>query len=103
MTSPPNVTDAQPIVATVRTRVVGDGRAHPLSPALAVDAALSDPEFAEFVLAAPEATWVNPHLVLTDDGSWAVGLFHDRGGGLVSFGVVTVDRNGAVLSRRFDP
>lgn len=103
-----DVTDTKPIEARLDTAVGGPvGRtASALSPALAVDAALADPEFAAFVVAAPEASWVNPHLV-RQDGTWGVGLFRDGPGASgeprTVFGEVRIDGAGQVVGRRFEP
>ncbi|MBA2253704.1 MAG: hypothetical protein H0W07_01140 [Chloroflexi bacterium] len=100
-----DATDANPIVAELMTTVLGgDGRAS-MSPALAIDAALADPQFAAFVEAQPEATWINPHLHFPD-GLWGIGLFRfnpDDAQGLGMFGEVRIDAGGAIVGRRFEP
>jgi hypothetical protein len=93
----------QPIAAEIRTTVEGAGGAAALSPALAIDAALADPQFADFVQSNPEATWINPDVGVIA-GVWNVGLFVEvRGGGGERSGSVKVDQNGAIVGRRFDP
>ncbi len=96
----PNETDTKPITVAIETSVTGDGRAGAvLSPALVIDAALADPQFAAWVQAAPEATWINPELTVIE-GVWHVGLFRrDRQTDL--YGAVMVDQTGTIVGRRF--
>jgi hypothetical protein len=109
---PNDRTDADPISVRIDTVVQsppaastsGDGSAAlvPLAPSLAIDAALADPQFAAWVKAAPEATWINPHVVLLD-GSWHIGLFVTGANQLESFGEVTVAPDGSITGHRFEP
>ncbi len=97
--------DAKPIVAELVTTVLGGDGGAGMSPALAIDAALADPQFAAFVEAQPEATWINPHLQFAD-GLWGIGLFRfnpDDAQGLEMFGEVRIDAGGAIVGRRFEP
>lgn len=97
--------DAGPIVAELVTTVLGGDGGAGMSPALAIDAALADPQFAAFVEAQPEATWINPHLQFAD-GLWGIGLFRfnpDDAQGLEMFGEVRIDAGGAIVGRRFEP
>ena len=71
-----------------------------LSPALAVDVALADPQFAAWVQAAPEATWINPELTVIE-GVWHVGLFRTEAQQDL-YGAVMVDQGGTIVGRRFD-
>jgi hypothetical protein len=98
------VTDIRPIEVHIPTTIVGAAdRPAPLSPALAVDAALGDPQFGAWVQAVPEASWINPSVDLTD-GAWTIGLFrYGKNGELDLFGEVTIDPTGAITHRRFDP
>lgn len=99
---PPDLTDRRPIVARIDTAVEAGQAAPPMPPAVAVDAALADPQFAAWVEAGPEATWINPHLLYAD-GVWAVGLFRFGPGGRSElFGEVKVDGSGTVVGRRFE-
>jgi hypothetical protein len=61
----------------------------PLVPALAIDAALADREFAAWVKAAPESTGINPDVSLID-GIWHVGLFRFGANQLERYGGVTL-------------
>jgi len=87
----PDVTDVRPTEVRIPTTIVGVAdRPAPLSPALAVDAALGDPEFGAWVQAVPEASWINPSVDLTD-GAWTIGLFrYGKKGELDLFGAVTI-------------
>jgi len=82
----------------------GGGPPVPLSPALAIDAALADPEFAAWVKADPEINWVNPNIVL-QDGTWAIGLFKGGkfGDAPTRYGELKIDSRGQIAGRRFDP
>lgn len=97
----------KPISVAIETSVVGspapDG-AVPLSPALAIDAALADPEFAAWVGADPEASWINPDIVL-QDGVWAIGLFKNGHGAdpRTLFAQLKIDAAGQIIGRRFEP
>jgi hypothetical protein len=105
-----DVTTTKPIKAAIETTIVGPaassgaGLVAPLSPALAIDAALADPEFAVWVKADPELTWVNPNIVL-QDGTWAIGLFKGGkfGDAPTRYGELKIDARGQIVGRRFDP
>ena len=100
----PGVTDIRAIEVHIPTTIVGVAdRPAPLSPALAIDAALGDPQFGAWVQAVPEASWINPSIDLTD-GVWTIGLFrYGKHGELDLYGAVTIDPTGAITHRRFDP
>ena len=100
----PDDFDSTAVMATIPTEVAGAGAvAGGLAPGLAVDVALSDPQFAAFVQAAPEGTWVNPDLSLID-GTWHVGLFRTSGFDQeVLYEAVFVDASGQVVGRRSEP
>ncbi len=96
-------TDTDPIEVHIQTTVAGVAGAAPLSPALAIDAALADPQFAAWVQASPEDRWINPSIDLLD-GAWSVGLFRlGAGAQLDLYGAVTIDAMGTIIGRRFDP
>lgn len=103
--------EADPVSVAIDTQVqpppggVASGVAAapvPLVPALAIDAALADPEFAAWVKAAPESTWINPEVSLID-GAWHVGLFRFGANQLERYGGVTLAPDGSVTGRRFEP
>ncbi|MFL5681425.1 MAG: hypothetical protein ACJ77B_12580 [Chloroflexota bacterium] len=96
-------TDVEPISVRLDTSVVGQGGRPQLSPAVAIDAALEDPEFAAFVEAAPEDTWMGPDVTLIE-GNWAVTLFrYRRGDQTVVLGeTAIVDQTGRVVGHRSD-
>lgn len=95
-----DVFETKPIQVRIETTVEGKAAAS-LSPALAIDAALADPQFAAWVQAAPEATWINPSIDLVG-GSWSIGLFRQSSGAPTEpYGAVTVDPNGQITGRRF--
>jgi len=105
-----DITATKPIKVAIDTAVVvpaagtGGGAPAPLSPALAIDAALADPEFAAWVTADPEMTWVNPNIVL-QDGTWAIGLFKNGKvfGRPTRYGELKIDARGQIVGRRFEP
>jgi hypothetical protein len=109
---PNDRTDAESISVTIDTVVQpppaastsGGGSAGPvpLAPSLAIDAALADRQFAAWVKGAPEARWINPHVVLLD-GSWHIGLFVTGADQLETFGEVTVAPDGSITAHRFEP
>src|SRR4051794_35465434 len=98
----PDSYESIPISAKVATNVVGRSSARPASPGFAIDAALADPQFAAFVEAAPETTWINPDLNRID-GIWKVGLFRFGDGQLTLWAELGVDDGGRIVSRRFEP
>ena len=107
---PDDRTDADPIKVAIQTQVepapagaLGTTAGQPqLAPALAIDAALADPQFAAWVGAAPEATWINPNVALID-GAWHVGLFRFGADQLERYGEVTVAPDGTNAGHRFEP
>ena len=94
--------DTNPIVARLETSVFGGGGAASLAPGLAIDAALADGQFAGFVQAHPEATWINPDVGIID-GIWSVGLFVNGAGGETMFASVKVDQSGTIVGRHVEP
>jgi len=102
--------DTKAIMATIETTVIdggggggGVGGPAPLSPGLAIDAALADPQFAAWVEAAAENTWINPSVELAN-GVWDVGLFRlGDGAQRDMLGSVKVNPAGAIVGRRFEP
>ena len=107
---PDDRTESDPIKVAIQTQVepppTGSGGAAPgqprLASALAIDAALADPQFAAWVQAAPEATWINPNVALID-GVWHVGLFRFGADQLERYGEVTVAPDGSISAHRFEP
>jgi hypothetical protein len=105
-----DVTATKPIKVAIETTIAGPaagsggGAPPPLSPALAIDVALADPEFAAWVKTDPEVTWVNPNIVL-QDGTWAIGLFKGGkfGDAPTRYGELKIDAHGQVVGRRFEP
>jgi hypothetical protein len=97
-------TDTSPIESRVDATVIGaPGAKVPSSPALAIDAALADPDFASWVNAADQSTWINPS-VSFKDGVWGIGLFRVGAGDQHEmFGEVKVDAAGQIVGRRFEP
>jgi hypothetical protein len=95
--------DTHPIVAQLAVDVQGDGTGSRLAPGLAIDAALADPEFSAFVLASPEATWVNPDVAVIE-GNWWIGLFRRRldDPTVILRGEVMIDPAGQVVGHRFE-
>jgi hypothetical protein len=105
-----DITATKPIKVAIETTIAGpaagsgSGAPAPLSPALAIDAALADPEFAAWVKADPEVTWVNPNIVLQDE-TWAIGLFKGGkfGDAPTRYGELKIDAHGQIVARRFEP
>jgi hypothetical protein len=96
-------TDTHPVVASIRTRIVGDGAATVLAPGLAIDAALADPEFAAWVQDGPVDRWINPDVARIGD-TWQIGLFKTRAGGAAeAYQGVTVDAAGHIVGREAEP
>jgi hypothetical protein len=98
---PADAFDSTPVVAAIRTAVGGEGVAGGLAPGRLIDLALADPQFAAFVQAQPQATWINPD-VARIEGTWHVGLFRSSAGQDL-YGGVLIDGHGAVVGHRFDP
>jgi hypothetical protein len=73
-----------------------------LPPGPAIDAALRDREFTDWLDDVPSSTWNNMHRTLDlDAGTWEIGLFRNGNAGF--FGTVTMDaRTGEVLKHRFE-
>ena len=107
---PADRTDADPIKVAIQTQVApppagadaSSAGGRQLAPALAIDAALADPQFAAWVQAAPEATWINPDVSLIE-GIWSVGLFRNGPGDQTLYGAVTVAPDGTITGHRFEP
>jgi hypothetical protein len=98
-----DATATTPIVVRIDTTVRGGTGTVPLSPAIAIDAALADPQFAAWVEAGTEASWINP-IVGLQAGTWTIGLFRHGGDDESElFGSVAVDSTGKVTGHRFDP
>jgi hypothetical protein len=73
-----------------------------LTPARAIDAALADARFREWLERTPESTWINStHTLKPEAGTWDIGLFREDQG--THLGMVTLDaRTGEVLTHRFE-
>jgi len=92
----------EPIVVRLAGAVVG-GEPWPwLTPAQAIDAALADAEFRDWIAEFPSETWVNPTTTLDPEaGIWRVGLIRDAPGRALSH-ILTLDaRTGRVLGREY--
>ncbi len=89
--------DSHPLRVSARTAIAGPAGAGVLAPALAVDAALGDPQFAAF-LRDPVGRWLNPD-VARIEGTWQIGLFKSDGTSERYAGVV-VDAAGRVVGHR---
>src|SRR4051794_2720270 len=70
----PGAYESHAVIVSARTAIEGRGGKPVLAPALAIDAALADPVFAEWVSTGPETDWINPDVARVND-SWHVGLF----------------------------
>lgn len=91
-----------PIEVGLESWIVGGKPFDFLTPAAAIDVALADATFAEWLERAPESTWINStHTLDPEAGIWEIGLFRDGVEGFL--GTVTLDaRSGEVLSHRFE-
>ena len=91
----------EPVVAYLESWVDSDAVPPSIPLGVAIDLALADPDFAEWLADKPSSTWVNPHNRLDVElGTWRIGLFRDLG---TDYGSVTLDmRTGEVLDHRFE-
>jgi hypothetical protein len=95
-----DVIDSHAVAVSIGTRIEGDGGAGVLAPALAVDAALGDPEFAAWVSGHDPDRWVNPDVARIGD-SWQIGLFKTRSAGATAeYRGVVVDAAGHVIDHK---
>jgi hypothetical protein len=89
------------VSVSARTTIVGGDGGALLAPALAIDAALGDPQFAAWVQAADPAMWINPD-VARIEGRWWIGLFRNGRDQATLLGQVQVDDDSRIVARRFD-
>lgn len=88
------------VAVAVRTAITGEGGVAAIAPALLIDAALADPDFAAWVAAGPVDRWINPDIAHIGD-TWQVGLFKtDAGGTSELYRGVVIDATGHVISRK---
>jgi hypothetical protein len=88
------------VAVAIRTAIGGDGGVAAIAPALLVDAALADPEFAAWVSAGPVDRWINPDIARIGD-TWQVGLFKtDADGTSERYRGVVIDATGHVISHK---
>ncbi len=88
------------VAVALRTAIIGKGGVAAIAPALLVDAALADPEFAAWVTAGPVDRWINPDIAHLGD-TWQVGLFKmDAGGAAEQYRGVVIDATGHVISHK---
>ena len=88
------------------TAITGGGGNARIGPVGAVDAAVVDGPFSEFLASAPPIAWSTTILAPDQDGrSWRVGLSVSNGPVAPgAYGEVTIDaRTGRIVARRFDP
>ena len=86
--------DVRPLEATVETEII-DGGGRLIGPAEAVDRALADTRFAEWVAASEVARWQGVSVDLADD-VWEVGLTV-LVGDVPTSGVALVDRRSGTI------
>jgi hypothetical protein len=94
---------AHSLLATIDVAVSPAAGEPQLTPAQAVDVALSDPGFAAWVLERGEDTWAETRLELVD-GTWVVGLIRTEPGAPGDprrLGEVRIGPAGLIVSRRF--
>jgi hypothetical protein len=100
---PDTTFEAHAVGVSVRTSIVGEPGAAVLAPALAIDAALADPSFADWVNDGPTDQWINPDVARIGI-TWQIGLFKTNADGSAeAYQGVTVDAAGTVVGRRADP
>jgi hypothetical protein len=93
--------ESHAVGVSIQTAVVGDGGAAVLAPGLAIDAALSDPEFVSWVAAGPVDRWINPDVARIGD-RWQIGLFKSgvAGGPTEAYQGVVIDGAGHVTDHK---
>jgi hypothetical protein len=91
-----------PVEVRLESWITGGTSFEFLTPAAAIDVALGDARFREWLERAPASTWINSHHTLEPDaGTWEIGLFREDQG--THLGMVTLDaRTGEVLKHRFE-
>ncbi len=94
--------DSHAVEVSAPTTITGGDGGKLLAPAVAIDAALGDPQFAAWVQAADPATWINPD-VARIEGRWWIGLFRNGPDQATLLGQVQVDDESRIVARRFDP
>ena len=93
--------DSHPVGVSIPTQIVGESGAPVLSPALAIDAALADPDFANWVSTGGANRWINPDVARIGE-TWVIGLFKYRIGSTtdVVYRGVVVDPSGRVTGHK---
>ena len=91
-----------PVAVTLASWLVSGYTPDFVPPGPAIDFALRDPTFIDWLAQAPSSTWVNGYTNLSvENSTWEIGLFRDGRAGF--YGSVTIDaRTGAVLRHRFE-
>ena len=92
--------DTHAVAVAVPTAIVGDGGAAAIGPAILVDTALADPDFAAWVAAGPVDRWINPDIAHIG-ATWQVGLFKtDPGRSSEEYRGVVIDSTGRVIGHK---
>jgi hypothetical protein len=102
----PEEREGPPIEVSLSAGVLDAPPSPLIGPGPAIDAALGQSEFGQFVAAYPQEQWINPYLELDREHAvWTVGLFVNRGPpDYEQFGSVRVAAtSGLVLGVKFDP
>lgn len=98
--------EGPPLEVALPVRVRDASPSPLIGPGRAIDTALLQEEFVQFVATYPQAQWINPYLELdAEHAIWTVGLFVDRGPpDYEQFGSVRVAAiSGLALGVKFDP
>ena len=98
----PEDVEYAPIVARLATWIVSDFVPEFLPPGPAIDVALADAAFADWLDDEPQSTWINTHRVLDRErGTWEIGLFRNGSAGFYG-GVVMDARTGEIERLRLE-
>lgn len=91
-----------PVEVRLDSWIVGGTPFEFLTPAAAIDAALGDARFREWLERTHESRWINStHTLKPEAGTWDIGLFAETADGIL--GMVTLDaRTGEILGHRFE-
>ena len=94
--------EIQPVEVRLAASIVGGDPWPWMTPAQAIDAALADPEFRDWVVEFPSESWVNPTTTLDSDaGTWQVGLIRDAPGRAMAQFLTLDARTGGVIRREY--